>query len=633
MSGSEPRSGLPVEFLRAVVEVAGPDAPPTRAAVELIRTMPEGPARDDLTVTLLHGALGRSAPGWLLQAAIDRDVNRAGEQHHHLGRCMELASAALCHPSCTDEQRQDALRRCTVPQLGSLGRASCTGPVARGIVAELRRRAPRSLPMTPALLTGPGEAQIVLRQPDLHEDVFAAALDLLPRLPTWEEVGGDEDDGSAVDVFDAAQEAWGTMWERVVSRHTVRHRQLLDWAHGTPADRVIRMHLLGTLPWDVEPDLLEEVAADDLARFHDAVLITRVCRMLRDGASEQDVRARFADDLAALTAERARKVERFFSEEDFFRRYGVQAAGRWVASAAGSTWRYLLNPAEAKSRYGERHHTWRASSDLLSTLGRRFAEAGVTALMLWEPDGEKGYRTPRDLRWVHSTLVHLPAVSDEVEARVRAILKDSRPDPYARGRAAYDHAAVSVEREFAELWSAIERIIGDPSAAARTSALGDPDSVTVRDLADAADAVLNDYLERHEGDDALVEKALLAFASRSYRSQPVFADVLVRHSDPRAALLAISGDLRRRLGGSPNLREAWTRKVLDLPECDPELIRALPAWTVLTIGGGSRHRSAHKAVTAVGGGGRGGRRGGGGGAARGDARRARRHQGEADVGR
>ncbi|MFJ8015066.1 hypothetical protein [Streptomyces sp. NPDC096339] len=554
-------------------------------------------ARDDLMLALLRGSLREAAPQWLLQAAIDRDMDQVREDQYHLGPSLELASTAISHNSCTEEQRKEALRRCSVPQLSRLGHATCTELVARGIVSELRRRGPDNQPMTPALLKEPGNAQVVLRQPDLHEDVFAAALDLLPVFPSLEEIGEQEGADSSYDAFDAARRAWETMWGGVVSHHTSRHRQLLDWAHGSPADYVIRMHLLGTLPWDVEPDLLEEIAADDLAQFRNRVLVTRVCQRLRDGTSEEEVRAHFADDLATLTAESGRDLENYFSGRPLFRRYGVHAASSWVEGAAKGSWRHILNPTEAGSRYGE-PHTWRSSNDLLHTLGQRFAEAGVTALMLWELDEEAKYGSPTDLRWVHSTLLHLPTVSDEVATRVRAILKASRPDPYTHLRT-HGHAALKRERELSELRSAIERIIGDPSTATRKSALGDPSSVTVRDLAGAADEVLNSYLTRHAGDDDLIEKTLLAFASRTHRSKPTFADVLARHSEPRTALLNITIDLRGRLGGSPNHREAWTREVLDLPACDAELIRALPAWSVLTIGGESRFRSAHKAVTAV----------------------------------
>ncbi|MFF5719870.1 hypothetical protein [Streptomyces buecherae] len=178
---------------------------------------------------------------------------------------------------------------------------------------------------------------------------------------------------------------------------------------------------------------------------------------------------------------------------------------------------------------------------------------------------------------------------------MRAILRNTRPDPRARLRT-HDYAALGEERRASELRASIERIIGDPSAAARKSALGDPRNVTVRDLANASAEVLEGYLARHIGDDDLVEKVLLSFAS-SPRSQPTFADVLARHSAPRTALLSITTGLRRRLAPPPGHWELWVREVLALLDCDPELVRALPVWTALTIGGGFRRREAHNVVT------------------------------------
>jgi hypothetical protein len=46
------------------------------------------------------------------------------------------------------------------------------------------------------------------------------------------------------------------------------------------------------------------------------------------------------------------------------------------------------------------------------------------------------------------------------------------------------------------------------------------------------------------------------------------------------------------------LREAWARQVLKLPGLTPELIRSLPAWTALTVGG-PRYGTAHEAVASV----------------------------------
>lgn len=544
-------------------------------------------------LALLRGALRDGAPDWLLQTAIDRDLNRTPEPHW--GASMDLASEALSNPSCTDTQRTEALRRCSVPQLGSLGRDGCAETVAHGIAAELRQRGPHGQPMTPELLTEPGAAQLILRQPGVHGVVFVTALDLLPTFPRPKQRTESEEFTAWWNAFEAARNAWEKMWEQVVSTHTTRHRQLVAWAEESDANHVIRQHLLGTIPWDVEPSLLEEIAKDDLTHFQDSSLLTRVCRMFRDGASGEQVRSHFADDLSTLAPDRLRRIEDYLSDVADMRKYGEHATTSWMENAAEGSWRYILNPTEAKHRYGD-PHVWRSPDDILRDLGQRFAEAGVEALKLWEPQKDTAYRTQPDLRWVHSTLVHLAIVSDEVEDRVRTVLKDFRPDPYAR---AHDYTAQNRERQLSETRASIVRIIGDPSAAARKSALGDPNRLTVRDLAGATGEVLEDYLTRHAGNDDLVEKALLAFASGSYRPNLTFADVLARHSAPQAALMDITTGLRRRLGGSPSYREAWAREVLALPDLNPELIRALPAWTALTVGGSSRYGTTHQAVTTI----------------------------------
>lgn len=120
MTIEEPRSGLPIEFLRAIAAQSGPDSPPVRMAVARARELPAGSARDDLLLALLRGALSTSAPGWMLSAAIDSDLQR--EVASYASYSMHLSAAALGHPSCPHELRAEALRRCSVPQLGALGR-------------------------------------------------------------------------------------------------------------------------------------------------------------------------------------------------------------------------------------------------------------------------------------------------------------------------------------------------------------------------------------------------------------------------------------------------------------------------------------------------------------------------------
>lgn len=104
------------------------------------------------------------------------------------------------------------------------------------------------------------------------------------------------------------------MWERIVTVQTSRHRQLIDWAPDSRSRTTIRDHLLGTVPWDVEPSLLEEVASEDLAGFAVSDLITRLCRMLQDGVPVDEARSRIAVELDALKPEVRERTEDYFND-------------------------------------------------------------------------------------------------------------------------------------------------------------------------------------------------------------------------------------------------------------------------------------------------------------------------------
>jgi hypothetical protein len=596
MTTDEPRSGLPIEFLLAVAAEARPDSPPIRMALERARDLSEGTHRDDLLLALLRGALSDSAPDWMLKAAVDSGLKE--EVRPYGGSLLSLARVALAHPSCPDSLREEALRRCSVAQLGALGREGCGEALAAAVVAELKERCPRKQPMTPELLEEPDVPQLILREPHLHDAVFFAALGLLPEYPQLPAEDESEEDGDLTrfDRFWAARKAWEGMWENIVAVQTSRHRQLIDWAPDSRSRTTIRDLLLGAIPWDVEPSLLEEMAYEDLAGFAVSDLITRLCGMLRDGVPEDEIRSRIAVELDALKPEVRERTEDYFNDVAGIRKYGLRAAASWVASRADGSWRYILTPSEAKTSYGKAHD-WLASEKLLATLGQRFAATAVKALHLWEPAPDTLRPSPRDLRWLHAALLHLPHLTEDVKEKARAVIRHVRPssrNPWER----LDHKTQQDDQRLTELRTAIERILGDPAAVSRSAALGDTDQVTVRELARASDEALDDYLTRHAGNDALVELALLSFATSSYRSKPSFSEVLARHSSPEAALAQITTDLRKRLGGGPHLREAWARQVLTLPDLTPELIRVLPAWTALTVGG-PRYGTAHKAVASV----------------------------------
>ncbi len=603
MAAAESRTSLPLDFLRTVIAQASDDSPPTRMAVEAIRTASQGTDRDGLLMALLTGPLAQSAPEWLLATAVESDLNRE-PQPYMTTDGMELARVALSHPACPDADRVRFLRECAEARLGVLGRREGGAALIRAVVAELHRRSATGLTITPELLTAPTPAQLVLGEHGLHEDVFVAALDCLPFGPDKHD--GEEDVEAWMERHRAASDAWESMWSGILRAQTGHHRRLLAWSAQHPAaDRVVREHLLGSLPWHAEPALLEEVAAHDLEYFGRAVLLTRISRSCRDGLTPAQAREHYAEELAAASQEERDYVERFLDEETqsgYLQTMACRSAVTWVEHASRQTWRYLLNPSEAR-RLGQPRE-WLASEELVAALGTRFATISLTALSLWEPDTESRYPVVRDLGWLHALLVHLPEVPDEARQKARLVVQQTRRALAARsgahGYSSSGHSAWEKNRRANELITTIMPLITDPVPALpgrRTASLGDPQGIGFKKLADADENVLVAYLDRHTGNDTLVEEALLSFAARSYRKSLTFDDVLARHSAPEQTLLDLTLHLRRRLGGGPDLRGSWAEIMLARPECPAELLRLLPAWSALKARG-PRYDTTHPAVGA-----------------------------------
>jgi hypothetical protein len=574
--GSE-KPTLPVEFLTVVAEQASPGSPAACFAAGQAQAMADGSDRERLLTTLLAGPYRLAAPAWLLEAGVVGGLG--GATDHWPGSSIGLAVHALTHPDCTGDLRSTALRGCSEVQLAHLGMADRPAAIAQAVAVELRRRTPELIPMTRELLDQPIPAQIVLRSERLADAVFDTAVELLPTCP--EPSKDDSENGSEwYKRYRGLMNAWATMWERVLRQHPDHHAALVERTEGGAAEYPIRHCLIAKLAWMVEPGLLKTLAVSDLHGFDAAVLTTKVCRMLRDGASKHAAREHFAAEIDALTASQQRLVSDYLEEDGLDPKWGCDAAVAWAADAAAGRWRLLLNPAKARPDYYGEPYAWRASERDLAELGRLFAQSTVTALELWEPNPGRPLTEPSSVRWVLDALTHLPEITDCVKDAVRSIIADVRTSQ--GNRTAY-YRSVESRRETDEVLEAIARIVSDPApqAAGRRAALGDPSEVTVRALSAVAGDVLAEYLDRHTGNDDLVEKTLLAIVSNDYRREPSFADVLARHSDPHRAINELTYDLRRRLGGNPPCREAWVRAILAVPGRDADTIRALPAWTAL----------------------------------------------------
>ncbi|MFJ2779720.1 hypothetical protein [Kitasatospora sp. NPDC087315] len=591
-------SRLPVEFLVAVAAGADAGSAAARMAAEQARALADDRQYARLLEALLTRPFRDEAPDWLLEAAVTSGLRKAESEPEYLvGTAIELVALALAHPECGDALRDSALQRCTASQLGSLGTAGRSPVLYKAVASELRRRVPQRPFITPALLKEPTPAQLVLRTEHLHDDVFDTAVSLLPDAPDYSDHDNENSD-AWWERTKQAFAAWETMWSGVLKRHPDRHSQLVVRTEGTDAHRVIMDQLLGSLPWMVEPSLLKRIAFEDLDRFARARLVARVCRVLQEGSSPEEARKHFAAELATLGEEGREHIEHYLEDSGRRARWGMGAAVSWASHAAEGRWRLVLNPAEAKPSYGD-PYTWLTPADELTELGRHFADVAVQALQTWQPNGSLGISQAADLRWVHAMLLHLPDVTPAVKKTVQSMIRDAR-----RGQTrprSYDYTAQEDHRQFTELIAAISRIVTDPlpqTSATRRAALGDPAQVTPRALSAVAANVLDEYLDRHAGDDELVEKALLSFAHSGYGYDRSFPDVLARHTNPRQAVHTLTHGLRSRLGGNPANREAWARHVLALPDCPDETVLAMPAWTALKAKG-SHYDTIHPTVVAL----------------------------------
>ncbi|MFC9186211.1 hypothetical protein [Streptomyces cyaneofuscatus] len=596
MTGSRSDSLLPTEFLLTAMAGCGPDDPAVRLTVRQARSVTSRTDRSALSEALLSGPLAEEAPMWLLEAAVAADLE-GEEEAHHFGRRSAVAARALGHPSCTPDLRDRTLRRCTPQQLARLGGPGAEERLATA-VAEVVRALGASPPMSPQLLEEEAPAQTMLRQGPLHDVVFEAARDMLPTAPDPGDPEG-EDIDDWLDRNRRGHEAWQTMWRQILERHPDRHRNLVEWADGTDAERAIHHQLLGSLPWAVEPELLTELAAADLKRFDFEILLAQGSRMRRDGADEQQVLDRFAGELSSLTEEERNDFRHALGRKSTtLLGMGCRAPVLWARQAASGTWRHILNPAQAKDGY--RQVDWSASATTLAGLATDFAETAVRALPYWEPADRYAAAHPDEVAWVRDMLLHLPVVTEDVKAAVRPIVRQARGwlSGYHHSlQPRYDH-----RRRLEEILDTVQRILADPPPASgtdrRRTALGAPDEVTVRVLAGTSIETLGEYLDRHVGNDSLVEKALLASAAGAYRSGEDFEDVLRRHSAPDEVLLRLTVALRRYLGGGPTWRESWTRLILAREDTGPSLVRALPAWSALRARGGG-YRNAHTLVVSV----------------------------------
>lgn len=550
---------LPTRFTRAVALCAKPGSAGAHLAADQARCMPPGNERAELLGALLSGPNKASAPEWMLEAAAHEGLS--GEDYHYLPKRFELCIQALTHPECPALLLSSVLRDCTDIQLARMGQPHCPPALVGTAANELRRRSGEPQPLKRDL---PTPAQVVLCTGSLDDAMFDTAISLLPTKP---EQGPDQ-----------GRSAWRAMWRAILKGQPDRHRQLL----GSDANReLIRRCLISDLPWKVEPRLLKQLAREDLAQFDAHVVVAEASRMRRDGTAIATVRKRFAAEIATLDGSLRQELDSCLEDENGRLRLGCQATATWVSKAVRDDWRYLLDPAEAKSNFGKLEE-WYASPEDLAQIGRMFAQRTIIALEMWEPNPRMPLSEPWELTWAIEVLKRLTWIPVQTKAAVESMVADAALGK--RNSAEGRNRSRDSLRQFDRAVNTLESLALAPTQSAPAPDLPQesPEVITLRQLATMKHEQLLRYLQLHPGIDGLVEKALVATVRSGYINQSEFCAILSQHSEPRRAILDITQHLRARLGGVLSHRESWVRHVLDLPECDREIIRALPAWTVMT---------------------------------------------------
>ncbi|UED85173.1 hypothetical protein [Streptomyces profundus] len=562
LAGDEARPGpgadrvrLPATLLNALLRDVDPASPVVRLALRQARQLPPGPDRTSLLAALLAGPCATTAPDWLLTAAATAEPPHADPR---------LTLVALSHPDCPPDTREAALRGSADQHLGALAHAGAPESLRAGVVAELRRRLPQRppAPITPEALDRPDAAQLLLRSTDLADEVFDAAIPLLPGPPAQLTEGEELRDWVA--RHGAALAAWRTMWRRVLTAHPARYARLLTLLDDEQAETVVHQLLLGALPWTVDPELLVALAEDDLERFAGAALTTRICQLLLAGHSSDETTALVADDLDALPARDRRLPLAYLGEFGATPERGLRTASDWVARAVTERWGPLLTAEDS--------HTWRTPPETRAALRERFALTALRALELWRPRPDFPLCRPEQIDWLRTLARELPPLRGALRERATDLLADAERGRRHRRlrRGAYP---VAEDRAFDQSLTELRELLG-------VGWRGLPQDPSLTELAFQPAGVLSE-LVRDGAPDALVERLLLGHAVRGYRSGPAFAELLATHSAPTEALRRLTEELPDHLGDHPGAEETWAKAVLASGTGDARTIRALPALAAL----------------------------------------------------
>ncbi|MDT0270490.1 hypothetical protein RM844_29885 [Streptomyces sp. DSM 44915] len=549
--GGAGQARLPAAFLAHAVATAPPGAPVVALALDQARALPPGPERGRLLTALLTGPCAAEAPGWLLAAALSTDE-------------LPPLRAALDHPGCPPEWPAEVVARSADERLGALGHAGASAALRAAVVAELRRRVPSPPPPVDTRSAAePNAAWLALRSPDLADEVFAAAVRLLPGPPA--QLAEGQPLGAWVAGHRAALTAWRALWREVLTTHPERTAELWALVTDEQARAVLGETLLGALPRQVPAGLLAELATADLASAAGAALTSRVCQALHAGRSPDETAASFADELAALPPADRRLPLAYLGAFGGTPDRGLAAATDWVARALAERWRPLLAAADDEPG-------WRTPPATRAALRRRFAEVALTALELWRPRPGFPLCQPEQLAWLTELTRLLPGQRHEFRGRAGAFLADAERGPAHRRRRrgaypaaddpAYDRALHELRKGLGLGWRGI------------------PGNPPLTELAYQPAAILDRFGAPGVADERL-ERLLLTHAVRGYPSGPSVAELLARHSAPGAALRRLTERSAELLADHPGAERVWVALVLASEHREPATLRALPAALAL----------------------------------------------------
>ncbi|MER6626556.1 hypothetical protein, partial [Streptomyces sp. NPDC000931] len=276
----------------------------------------------------------------------------------------------------------------------------------------------------------------------------------------------------------------------------------MDWATGTAAEQRVRNTLLSDLPWDVEPELLTELAEYDLQRLPAVLLCARAARMRLDGSTTDEVRKRLAVEISEHGAERLHLLNLALDDDQFFVRMVLDEPVNWVEQRVAENWKHILHPDEATDRFG-RDRTWRTPTETLTELGGRFATVAVQVVPYWQEAHDRSGERPDSLRWLREILTRIPVITPELRADVRPIVRAAQVHFQTDGQPWNRHlgppAPVGRLREDVP---AIKELLAelDGLPEPEETPLGSPDQVSRQDLARLTPDELQRYLNSHPGD-------------------------------------------------------------------------------------------------------------------------------------